>query len=332
MSLTNTQYNAIFRKYDAKQLENQHIVSQRIEYVYKEIPRLQEIDDTIASISVTQAKKLLDGDSSASEALKAQIQQLTTEKEELMRSHGYPKDYFTPPYTCPDCKDTGYIGNEKCHCFKQAEIDFVYTQSNIKRILEKENFQNFSFDYYSDQADQVNPSTGLTSLATAKQAVKDCKDFIQHFHKTNKPFQNLLLCGETGTGKTFLSNCVAKELLDQGYSVIYLTCFELLEILESNTFSKESLDSEHYQNIFDCDLLIVDDLGAELSNSFTNSQLFLCLNERILRQRSTIISTNLNLNQLAQTYSERIFSRIASSYKMIQLFGDDIRIQKKLRR
>ena len=95
MSLTNTQYNAIFRQYDAKQLENQHIVSQRIEYVYKEIPRLQEIDDTIASISVTQAKKLLDGDTSASESLKAQIQQLTAEKGELMRSHGYPEDY--PP-------------------------------------------------------------------------------------------------------------------------------------------------------------------------------------------------------------------------------------------
>lgn len=330
MSLNNTQYNAIFRKYDARQLKNQHIVSERIQYVYNEIPRVREIDDTIASISVEQAKKLLDNDSSASEELKTQIQKLTAEKVELMRSHGYPEDYFSPPYTCPDCKDTGYIGREKCHCFKQAEIDFVYTQSNIKRILKKENFQNFSYEYYSET--EVNPSTGLTSLATAKQAVKNCKDFIEHFNADNMPFQNILLCGDTGTGKTFLSNCIAKELLDQGYSVIYLTCFELLEILESNTFSKDPVDSEKYQNIFDCDLLIIDDLGAELSNSFTNSQLFLCLNERILRQHSTIISTNLGLNQLAETYSERIFSRIASNYKMIQLFGYDIRIQKKLKR
>lgn len=330
MSLSNTQYNAIFRKYDARQLKNQHIVSERIQYIYKEIPRIHEIDDTIASISVEQAKKLLDDNASAVEELKTEIQKLTAEKSMLMRSHGYPEDYLSPPYDCPDCKDTGYIGREKCHCFKQAEIDFVYTQSNIKRILEKENFQNFSYEYYSET--EVNPSTGLTSLATAQQAVKDCKDFIAHFHTKNMPFQNLLLCGDTGTGKTFLSNCIAKELLDRGYSVIYLTCFELLEILEDNSFSKEPADSEKYQNIFDCDLLIIDDLGAELSNSFTNSQLFLCLNERILRQHSTIISTNLGLNQLAETYSERIFSRIASNYKMIQLFGYDIRIQKKLKR
>lgn len=330
MSLTNTQYNAIFRQYDARQLENQHIVSQRIEYIYKEIPRIREIDDTIASISVAQAKRLLDGEQSASLDLKAQIEQLTMEKKELMRSHGYPQDYLVPPYACPDCKDTGYINGKKCHCFKQAVIDFVYTQSNIKRILEKENFQNFSYDYYSNT--EVNPSTGLTSLATAQQAVKNCRDFVLCFDKKDRPFNNLLLCGDTGTGKTFLSNCIAKELLDQGHSVIYLTAFELLEILESNAFSKEPADSLDYQNIFDCDLLIIDDLGAELSNSFTNSQLFLCLNERILRQNSTIISTNLNLKQLADTYSERIVSRIASGYKMIQLFGYDIRIQKKLQR
>ena len=330
MSLTNTQYNAIFRQYDARQLENQRIVSQRIQYIYKEIPRIREIDDTIASISIAQAKKLLEGDESASTDLKEQLHRLTLEKQELMHSHGYPQDYLVPPYTCPDCKDTGYIDGKKCHCFKQAAIDFVYTQSNIKRILEKENFQNFSYDYYSDT--EVNPATGLTSLATAQQAVKSCKDFVRHFEEKNSPLKNLLLCGDTGTGKTFLSNCIAKELLDQGHSVIYLTAFELLEILESNKFSREPADSEDYQNIFDCDLLIIDDLGAELSNSFTNSQLFLCLNERILRQNSTIISTNLNLKQLADTYSERIVSRIASGYKMIQLFGYDIRIQKKLQR
>lgn len=330
MSLSNTQYDAIFRKYDARQLHNQHMVAERLQSVYKEIPRIREIDDTIASISVEQARKLLDDNVSASDDLKAKIQELTAEKAALMHSHGYPEDYLSPPYTCPDCKDTGYIGRKKCHCFKQAEIDFVYTQSNIKRILEKENFRNFSYEYYSDT--EVDPSTGLTSLATARNAVKSCKDFIDHFLTDRMPSQNLLLCGDTGTGKTFLSNCIARELLDRGYSVIYLTCFELLDILESNRFSKEPAASEKYQNIFDCDLLIIDDLGAELSNSFTNSQLFLCLNERILRQHSTIISTNLGLNQLAETYSERIFSRIASNYKMIKLFGYDIRIQKKLKR
>lgn len=326
MALTNTQYNAIMRRYEAKQLENQHIVNERIKAVYNNLPRLQEIDKTISSLSVTQARKLIEGDASALSGLKKQLALLIKEKKSLLLAHGYPENYFEPPYDCPDCKDTGYIGSEKCHCFKQAAIDFVYTQSNIKKILEKENFQNFSYNYYSDT--EVNSATGLSSLATAKQAVSQCHEFIRSFDTS---FGNLFFYGDTGIGKTFLSNCVAKELLDTGHSVIYFTAFELFHIFEKNVFSKEQTASEDYQNIFNCDLLIIDDLGTELANSFTNSQLFLCLNERILRQKSTIISTNLSLNQLVDTYSERTFSRISSNYTMIKLFGDDIRIQKKLK-
>lgn len=325
MALTNTQYNAIIRRYEAKQLENQRIINERTKAVYSSLPRLQKIDDTISSLSVAQAKKLIEGDSAALAKLKGELNLLIQEKKSLLTAHGYPENYFEPPYDCPDCKDTGYIGNEKCHCFKQASIDFVYTQSNIKKILEKENFQNFSYNYYSDE--EVNPSIGLSSLATAKRAVAHCKDFLRSFDTT---FGNLFFYGDTGIGKTFLSNCVAKELLDTGHSVIYFTAFELFHIFEKNVFSKEDSASEDYQNIFNCDLLIIDDLGTELVNSFTNSQLFLCLNERILRQKSTIISTNLSLNQLVDTYSERTFSRISSNYTMIKLFGDDIRIQKKL--
>lgn len=326
MALSNTQYNAIMRHYEAKQLENQRIINERTKAVYSSLPRLQEIDATISSLSVAQAKKLIEGYSAALTELKEQLCLLIQEKSALLTAHGYPENYFEPPYECPDCKDTGYIGSEKCHCFKQASIDFVYTQSNIKKILEKENFQNFSYDYYSSE--EVNPSTGLSSLATAKQAVAQCQNFIHSFDTT---FGNLFFYGDTGIGKTFLSNCVAKELLDSGHSVIYFTAFELFHIFEKNVFSKEKSASEDYQNIFNCDLLIIDDIGTELANSFTNSQLFLCLNERILRQKSTIISTNLSLNQLVETYSERTFSRISSNYTMIKLFGDDIRIQKKLR-
>ncbi len=326
MALSNTQYNAIMRRYEAKQLENQHIIDERVEIVYKELPRLQQIDESISSLSIAQALKLIEGDASALTYQKEQVELLMNEKKALLLQHNYPEDYFEPPYGCKDCKDTGYIENKKCHCFNQAAIDYVYTQSNIKRILEKENFQNFSFCYYSES--ETNPATGLTSLATAKQAVSQCKDFI---HTFDTSFRNLFFYGDTGIGKTFLSNCVAKELLDTGHSVIYFTAFELFHIFEKNVFSKDAAASGDYQNIFNCDLLIIDDLGTELSNSFTTSQLFLCLNERILRQKSTIVSTNLNLNQLVETYSERTFSRISSNYTMIKLFGDDIRIQKKLK-
>ncbi len=216
------------------------------------------------------------------------------------------------------------MDGRRCHCFEQAAIDLVYTQSKIRSILQEENFSHFCLDYYSDT--KKNSATGLTYRETARNAVIESLAFIRQF---DKEFHNLFLYGDTGTGKTFLSNCIAKELLDTGHSVIYFTAFQLFDILEKNKFQKDSKAEASMQHMFDCDLLIVDDLGTELANTFTVSQLFLCLNERILRKKATIISTNLGIDQLSTIYSERIFSRIVSSYTMIKLFGDDIRLQKK---
>ena len=191
--------------------------------------------------------------------------------------------------------------------------------------MSRENFSTLSYDYYSDE--QKNPSTGLSALATAKLALTNCHDLIDNFE--NKP-KNIFFYGNTGVGKTFLSNCIAKELLDAGYSVIYFTAFQLFDILSKGVYEKDADAIATHQNIFDCDLLIIDDLGTELSNSFTTSQLFLCLNERILRQKSTIISTNLNMNQVADIYSERVLSRIMTYYTIIKLFGEDIRSKKRI--
>lgn len=327
MALSNTQYNILMQRYEARQLENQHIVMERTHAVYKELPRLSEIDSEISSLSVTQARKLIDGDESALSYLHDRLKSLTEEKHRLLADHGYPDDYLLPPYACPDCKDTGYINGRKCHCFEQAAIDLVYTQSNIRRILDVENFQHLSYDYYSDE--EMNPATGLSSRDTARHAVHECLEFIREF---DTEFRNLFFYGDTGIGKTYLSNCIAKELLDSGHSVIYFTASSLFQVFEKNKFDRSPDNDTDYQRIFECDLLIIDDLGTEFSNTFTVSQLFLCLNERILRQKSTIISTNLTLGQLKDLYSERTFSRISSSYTMIKLFGNDIRIQKKLER
>lgn len=325
MALTNAQYDEIMRDYEARQTANRHVQELHIQEVYGKAPQLKELDDRIASTSLASAKKLLSGDDSALTDLKKQLRLLQEEKHTIISSLGYPENYLDMPYTCPDCQDTGYIGSQRCHCFKQAAIDLVYTQSNLKTILEKENFSTFSLSYYSDT--QINPATNLSALETAKDALRASRTFIESFEKE---FSNLFFYGDTGVGKTFLSNCIAKELLDRGHSVIYFTVFELFHIFEKTVFERDAEAAEPYQNIFDCDLLIIDDLGTEMSNSFTTSQLFLCLNERILRKKSTIISTNLSLNQLAEIYSERTFSRISSNYTMIKLFGDDIRIKKKL--
>ncbi len=325
MSLTNAQYDEIMRQYSRKQLKAQETARKKKKQLYSQAPELSQIDAAIASVSVSCARSYIRGEKSALEHIDEKIQALSQKKEEILASLGSSSKDLEPAYECPLCKDTGYINGKKCRCFKQAEIDLVYEQSNIRSVLQKENFQNFRLSYYSDEI--RDPANGLTSLELAKYAVSSCKQFVEDF-QTEAP--NLLLYGNTGTGKTFLTNCVAKELLDRGFSVIYFSAFRLFDILAKNTFGKHPEIAGDYHNIFNCDLLIIDDLGTEGPNSFTISQLFQCINERILRKKSTIISTNLSLKNIADIYSERISSRITSSFTLLKLYGEDIRILQKL--
>lgn len=326
MALKNFQYNTILREYDSRQLKNKYDLDMRIAKIYKEIPELKEIDDKIVVGSIADTKKLLMGDESALNKLKEDNLDLSMKKIELLCEHGYSPDYLSLNYICPDCKDTGYIGNKKCHCFKQAIVDLVYSQSNIKRAIAMENFDTFSFNYYSNE--YVDETTKLTPSANAHKVMDTCKNFIKNFDLT---YENILLYGNTGVGKTFLANCIAKELLDSAHTVIYLTAFQLFDILEKNKFGKndDNYEAENqFDYILDCDLLIIDDLGTELNNTFVTSQLYLCINERHLRQKSTIISTNLSWNDLNTNYSERIFSRITSNYILLKIVGEDIRLKK----
>lgn len=323
MALTNSEYDTIMRRYEERQLQNQRIVQQRKDEAYQRSPRLKELEDSIASLAIEKARLLLEGDEHALAQLHEELIALTDEKDDLLSQLGYAKDYFTPPYQCPDCQDTGYVGNEKCHCFQQAILDLTYRQSNLYEAMQEENFDTFSYEYYPQDVMDGE----MSSYDRARHAVETCKRFIETF---DNQFQNLLLYGDTGVGKSFLSHCVARELLRAEHSVVYFSTFELFQVLEQAAFHREERPSESYQTLFGCDLLIIDDLGTELANSFTTSQLFVCLNERILRRKPTIISTNLTLSQLAEQYSERIFSRLTSHYTMVKMFGPDIRVQKKI--
>lgn len=325
MVLNNSQYDAIMRTYEEKQLHNRKELEKRYAYAYDKLPELKELHESISALSVGQARRLLEGDDSALTQLKTQIKELSEEAEALLVAGGFPRDYLELHYECADCKDTGYIGNQKCHCFQNIIIDMLYEQSNLKHILEKENFDTFSFSYYSPNF--IDPETGHSSLATIKNAYDEAQKFVDTF---GKEFRNLFFYGDPGVGKSFLSNCIAKELIDQSNSVIYLSSFQLFDTLAKETFDKDEHTSKMMKHLLNCDLLIIDDLGTELVNSFTVSQLFLCLNERLLHRKATIISTNLSLNALVDIYSERIFSRITSNYTMLKLTGDDIRIKKKL--
>ena len=326
MALSNSQYDQLMRTYEQKQLDNEHQLREHYRQAYSFIPELEELDHSISAMSVQKARRLLDGDSQALSSLKEDLNSLIAQKKRLLQSHGLPADYLELHYNCPDCQDTGYIGTEKCHCFKQAIVELLYTQSNLQEVLDKENFSTCSLSYYSNN--HIDPLTGRSSLESMQTALKVCHDFVDTF---SDEFHNILLYGDTGVGKTFLSHCIAKELIDKSFSVVYFTAAQLFDILAKNTFGKkEEQNLQAQELIYDCDLLIIDDLGTEFSNTFTVSQLFNCLNERILRQKSTIISTNLALEDIKSIYSERTFSRISSNYTILRLTGDDIRIQKKL--
>ena len=328
MGLKTAQYQAIMREYEQRQMRNHDILKMHRKKVYDTIPEYRLLDESVSSLSVEHGMRLLDGDKTAVNELKKKLEEIRVRKEELLNSAGFPSDYLEPVYVCKDCHDTGYIGNEKCHCFKQAIIDLLYEQSNLKGILEAENFEHYSLDLYS--SNYIDPKSGRSARESAKAAYDTAMNFVKNF---DKEFQNLFLLGDVGVGKTFLTNCIAKELIDRGFSVLYMSASGFFSALADKAFGKDDTDAQNIFNlIHTCDLLIIDDLGTEYTNKFVASQFFTCINERLLSKRSTIISTNLSLDSLADLYTERSFSRITSNYTMIRLFGDDIRLAMKLKK
>ena len=326
MALSNSQYDAIMREDGRQQIENHHKLEERRQEIYARLPVVRQLEAEIAERSVACAKKLLEGDKSVLDRLKEDLKDLREQKALIIRAAGYPDDYLELHYRCPDCRDTGLIDGRKCHCFLQAQMKLLHAQSNLEDVLERENFKALSYEYYDDT--EILPQLGITNAAYMRRVVAGCREFVRDFDKKH---DNLLFTGSTGVGKTFLTNCIARELMDDFHSVIYLTASDLFDVFSRNKFDYDNAEDmkDMYRFILDCDLLIIDDLGTELNNSFTSSQLFYCINERMNMSRSTIISTNLTLARLRDSYTDRVTSRIMSGYRIIPLYGGDIRLLKK---
>ena len=255
MPLTNSQYNALMRVYEEKRAKSRDLANLHYERACQKVPELASIDASISSASLDQAKKLLAGDDTALASLKEDIRSLSDRRRRLLSDAGFPEDYLEQHFECPDCQDTGYVGTKKCHCFLKAIIDLFYTQSNLKGLLEQENFEHFNFDYYS--SNYRDRLSGQNSRELATRAYQECMNFIHNFDTEHG---NLLLFGNTGIGKTFLSHCIAKEVMDSLHSVLYLTASEFFDALLEKALTRNYESCRLYEQIHQCDLLIIDDL------------------------------------------------------------------------
>lgn len=313
MSLGNTKMQAILKEYDQIREKNRDILLKRRAEVEAKAPLYFDYHRQIISLCMqhTNASLYPEAASSTTSAdYKDTLSALRAAKARALKDAGFPADYLEPVYDCPVCKDTGFLATTQCDCLKQRIIRALYAQSGIEHLLETNNFNTLSYEYY----------TGA-DLESFQEAVRTCKDMIAHF-STKK--DNLLFSGTVGCGKSFLSGCVAKELMGRGESVVYFSATQFFDILYQNTLYNELEDLYNY------DLVIIDDLGSEVTNSVVTAKLFSFLNERILREKATIISTNLSLAEIKERYSERIVSRIIQNFKLCKLSGPDIRILKRL--
>lgn len=298
--------------------------SYRLKEIYDFIPRIKAIDEAVVKEGMNLTKLAITQAENLDEALKRvehNIKALKQEKAILMTENNVPLNFLDVFYECSTCNDTGYDSEGKmCRCFRQQLIENAYTMSNLSGVLAKENFASFNLQYFSEEpfeGEALSPRDNMQKILDQVEA------YALHFNDTS---DNLLFYGPTGQGKTFLCNCVAKSLLDQGFTVVYQTAFNLIKTLETQRFSQDkqtqSLAAEH---LFEADLLIIDDLGTEFVNTFSTLELFNVINTRMLSEKKTVISTNLTPIQLKETYSERISSRLFGHYQFIYFYGKDLR-------
>ncbi|WBW99686.1 ATP-binding protein [Oceanirhabdus sp. W0125-5] len=315
----------VLNLYEKKRKANIDRLKQRKSEVYAKVPRIKALDSMITKsfidLSTSPFKNIPNIDTYIQD-LKSKITDLRVEKSELLVQHGYPMDYLNEIYECTKCGDTGFIGPKRCECFNKNLVQLYYVTSELKDILVANNFSTFRLDYFENHRfkNMDSPRKNIERILAKS------KEYIRDF-----PFsdENLFFYGSPGTGKTFLTNCIAKELLDNGYLVIYKTSEELIESLKEIKFNKDKILEDALIN---CDVLIIDDLGTEADTDFTRSELYNLLNKKILNNKKMIISTNFSLEELMNRYSERITSRLFGHFSIHKFYGEDLRIKLNLKR
>ena len=296
---------------------------------YRKDPRLEEID---LELSRTMAKIIASGfrrgtdPRSAIEALKEENLALQRERGERLAALGYDADCLEPKPNCAKCGDTGWVGSDMCACLR----DYYTREQNaeLSRLLDlgAQSFETFRFDYYSKVPDFEQ---NMSPYQRMEKNYDACRDYAYEFSARSG---NLLLSGDPGLGKTFLSASIARVVSDAGHSVVYDTASHIFARFEARKFRRDDEPDDAEDDVsryLKCDLLIIDDLGTEMTTSFVQSALYQIVNTRLMTNRKTIISTNLSPDELGRRYGAAILSRLEGEYRILPFFGDDIRKLKR---
>ncbi|MBR6614019.1 MAG: ATP-binding protein [Clostridia bacterium] len=324
------------REYDLKRQRAISEAEARKNGLLNRLPKYGELLTKKNTVAIDMAKTMLKGTDIdkqiAEDNLKIKLMEIDKQIEALFVSEGLPKDYLYPKFECSKCEDTGFIklGNKesRCPCFTQKVVNITYKQNNMLR-LEDENFNTFDIAYFSNKADKEKYQSDKSPLQNIEEIKKVAISFVDNM--TNPCQKNLLFTGRAGTGKTFMSSAIAHSAVNKGYSVLYQTAPLLMDMIIEAKFSgyKDETKKEQYNRVFDVDLLIIDDLGTETLSNSKFTELFNIINTRLLKDKKTIISTNLTLQDLAVQYDDRVMSRLIGNYTICRFFGDDIRLKKK---
>lgn len=335
--MDNSLLKQVLKEYDDKRTKAILEAENRKKELMQVNPRLQEIDKELTTNSIQASKAILLADSKEKSSLLASLKKknntLIKEKNDFIKNLSKENNYLNPHFECKLCKDTGYIQKDgklsMCSCLKQRIFDIAYNKSNMGN-LERENFSSFNIRIFSDKSDKELYKSNLSPKENMQIIKEKAKAFIENFDDPEE--KNLIFTGNTGVGKTFLTNCIANEMLKLGKTVLYQTAPVMFDEINDAKFGRENARFDLYENILNVDLLIIDDLGTEKITDSKITELFTIINTRLLNQNhkitKTIISTNLNVDELFKTYTTRIGSRLAGNYRFLRFFGDDLRFKK----
>lgn len=335
--MDNSLLKQVLKEYDEKRTRAIQDAENRKKHLMSVNPRLQEIDKELTLNSIQISKAILVSNSKEKISLLANLKKknnsLIKEKNDFIKNLSKENNYLNPHFECKLCKDTGYAQKDgkliMCSCLKQRIFDIAYNKSNMGN-LERENFSSFNIRIFSDKPDKALYKSDLSPRENIQIIREKVKSFIENFD--NPEEKNLIFTGNTGVGKTFLTNCIANEMLKLGKTVLYQTAPVMFDEINDAKFGRENARFDLYENILNVDLLIIDDLGTEKITDSKITELFTIVNTRLLNQNhkitKTIISTNLNVDELFKTYTTRIGSRLAGNYRFLRFFGDDLRFKK----